>query len=99
MSFFNTATLALEFAATLVEGVSDEGFTTGMAAIGAGLAMIPGVGVGIGQGKIGAEAVAATCRQPEAKSDILQTMIIGMGITETAAIYGVVIAFVLIFFS
>lgn len=93
MSFFSTALV------TTIEGISDAGFTTGMAAIGAGLAMIPGVGVGIGQGRIGGEAVAAVCRQPELKSDIMQSMIICMGITETAAIYGVVIAFVLIFFS
>ena len=92
MSFLNTALVALE-------GITDAGFSSGMAAIGAGLAMLPGLGVGLGQGKIGAEAVAAVGRQPEAKSDILQTMIVGQGITETAAIYGLVIAFVLIFFS
>lgn len=84
---------------TVLQGITDEGFVSGLAAIGAALAMLPGVGVAIGQGKIGAEAVAAVGRQPEAKGEILQTMIIGQGITETAAIYGLVIAFVLIFFS
>lgn len=87
------------FINTALQGITDAGFSGGLAAIGAGLAMLPGVGVALGQGKIGAEAVAAVGRQPEAKGEILQTMIIGQGITETAAIYGLVIAFVLIFFS
>ena len=84
---------------TAVQTIADAGFATGMAYLGAGIATLSGFGVGIGQGKIGAEAVAAVGRQPEAKGEILQTMIIGQGITETAAIYGLVIAFVLIFFS
>ena len=84
---------------TALQGITDAGFVSGLSAIAAALAMIPGVAVALGQGKIGAEAVAAVGRQPEAKAEILQTMIVGQGITETAAIYGLVIAFVLIFFS
>ena len=81
------------------QGITDEGFISAVSAIAAALAMLPGIAVALGQGKIGAEAVAAVGRQPEAKGEILQTMIVGQGITETAAIYGLVIAFVLIFFS
>jgi len=84
---------------TVLQVITDAGSATDMTPIAAALAMLPGVAVAIGQGKIGAEAVIAVGRQPGAKSEILQTMIIGQGITETAAIYGLVIAFVLIFFS
>jgi len=87
------------FLNTALQGITDEGFVSGISAIAAALAMLPGVSVSLGQGKIGAEAVAAVGRQPQAKSEILQTMIVGQGITETAAIYGMVVAFVLIFFG
>ena len=80
---------------TTVQGITDAGIT----ALAVALTMLPGFAVAIGQGKIAAEAVAGVARQPEASGKILQTMIVGQGITETAAIYGLVIAFVLIFFS
>lgn len=80
---------------TAVQGITDAGITS----IAVALTMLPGIGVALGQGKIAAEAVAGVARQPEASGKILQTMIIGQGITETAAIYGLVIGFVLIFFS
>ena len=81
-----------------VSGITDAGLISGLSAIAAALAMLPGIGVGLGQGRIGAEAVAAVGRQPSALSEIRQTMILSIGLTETAAIYGLVIAFVLIFF-
>ena len=80
---------------TAVQGITDAGITS----IAVALTMLPGVAVALGQAKIAAEAVAGVARQPEASGKILQTMIVGQGITETAAIYGLVIAFVLIFFS
>ena len=80
---------------TAEQGITDAGETS----IAVALTMLPGVAVALGQGKIAAEAVASVARQPEESGKILQTMIIGQGITETAAIYGLVIAFVLIFFS
>ena len=87
--------LLLNAVNTATQGITDAGLTS----IAAALAMLPGVGVGIGQGRIAAEAVAGVARQPEASGKILQMMIIGQGVTETAAIYGLVIAFVLLFFT
>jgi len=87
------------FLNTALQGITDEGFVSGMTVLAAALAMWPGFSIAYGQGRIGAEAMAAIGRQPEAKGDILQSMIVGMGITETAAIYGMVVAFVIIFFS
>ena len=80
---------------TAVQGITDAGIT----ALAVALTMLPGVAVALGQAKIAAEAVSGVARQPEASGKILQTMIVGQGITETAAIYALVIAFVLIFFS
>ena len=67
------------------------------ALLGAGIAAIGGVGAGLGQGIATGYAVEAVSRQPEAKQDIMQTLITGPAITESSAIYALVIAFLLIF--
>ena len=67
------------------------------ALLGAGIAAIGGVGAGLGQGIATGYAVEAVSRQPEAKQDIMQTLITGLAITESSAIYALVIAFLLIF--
>ena len=59
-------------------------------AIGAGLAMIAGVGPGIGQG-------FAAGRQPEAKGAITSTMLFGCAVAESTGIYGLVVALILLF--
>ena len=67
------------------------------ALLGAGTAMIGGIGSGIGQGFATGKAVEAVSRQPEAKQDILQVLFIGCAIAESTGIYSLVIAFLLIF--
>ena len=47
------------------------------ALLGAGVAMIGGIGAGVGQGFATGKAVEAVSRQPEAKQDILQVLFIG----------------------
>ncbi len=66
-------------------------------AIGAGLAMIAGIGPGIGQGYAAGKAAEAVGRQPEAKGTILQTMLIGAAVAESTGIYGLVVAMLLLF--
>ena len=67
------------------------------AAIGAGIAMIAGVGPGIGEGFAAGKAVEAVARQPEAKGEIYSTMILGNAIAETTGIYSLVIALILLY--
>ena len=67
------------------------------ALLGAGVAMIGGIGAGVGQGFATGKAVEAVLRQPEAKQDILQVLFIGCAIAESTGIYSLVIAFLLIF--
>ena len=69
----------------------------GLVAIGAGIAMLAGMMTGIGQGYAAGKAVEAVGRSPEAEDKIRTMLIIGSAIAETAAIYGMLIAFVLIF--
>ena len=49
-------------------------------ALGAGFAMIAGIGPGIGQGYAAGKGAEGVGRQPEAKGDILTTMILGQAI-------------------
>ncbi|MBS5794151.1 MAG: ATP synthase F0 subunit C [Lachnospirales bacterium] len=72
-------------------------FIMGCSAIGAGIAMIAGIGAGIGQGYAAGKAAEAVGRQPEAKGTIMSTMLVGAAVAETTGIYGLVIAFLLLF--
>lgn len=74
-----------------------EGIVQAAALIGAGIAAMGGIGAGLGQGIATAHAVDAIARQPEAKNDIMQTLITGLAITESSAIFALVVAFLLIF--
>ncbi len=66
-------------------------------AVGAGLAMIAGIGPGIGQGIAAGKAAEAVGRQPEARSEIVSTMLLGCAVAESTGIYGLVVALILIF--
>lgn len=71
-------------------------FVSGMALLGAGIAMIAGLGPGIGQGFAAGKAVEAVGRQPEAIGKITTTMLVGQAMAETTGLYALIIAFVLI---
>lgn len=66
-------------------------------AIGAGLAMIAGVGPGIGEGYAAGKACEAVGRQPEAKGTVTSTLILGCALAETTGIYGFIVALILMF--
>lgn len=66
-------------------------------AVGAGLAMIAGVGPGIGQGYAAGKGCEAVGRQPEAQGDIVRTMLLGAAVAETTGIYGLIVAMILLF--
>ena len=66
-------------------------------AIGAGCALIAGIGPGIGEGNAVATALEAIGRQPECKGDVTTTMLMGCAVAETTGLYALVIAILLIF--
>ena len=68
-------------------------------AIGAGLALIAGIGPGIGEGFAAGKTVEAIARQPEMKGELTSTMILGIALSETTGIYGFVTGLLLIFFA
>ena len=73
------------------------GIILGCCALGAGCAMIAGIGPGVGEGHAVAKACEAIGRQPESKGDVTSTMLMGCVIAETTGIYALVIAILLIF--
>ena len=57
------------------------------------IAAVGGIGPGIGVGLIGAKALEAIGRNPDASGRIIPIMIVAMGFAEAIAIYSLVFAF------
>lgn len=66
-------------------------------AIGAGLALIAGIGPGIGEGYAAGKALESIARQPEMKGELTSTMMLGIALSETTGIYGFVTGLLLMF--
>ena len=73
------------------------GIILGGCALGAGCAMIAGIGPGIGEGNAVAKACEAIGRQPECQGPVTTTMLMGCAVAETTGLYALVIAILLIF--
>ena len=66
--------------------------------IGKSIAVLTGIGAGIGIGIATSKAVESIARQPEAESKISKTLLLGAALAEATAIYGFVIALLIILF-
>jgi len=75
------------------------GFIAGMCAIGAGMAALGVIGGGLGTGNATAKAVESIAKQPEASDKITKALVIGGALSEATAIYGFLIALLLILFG
>ena len=78
-----------------MSNITNEGLILACSTIGAGLAMIAGIGPGIGQGIAAGQGAAAVGRNPGAKGDIMSTMLLGQA--ETTGLYGLVVALLLMY--
>lgn len=56
--------------------------STLLVAIGAGVAVLTGIGAGLGIGKATSSAVDAIARQPEAESKISKALLLGCALAE-----------------
>ncbi|WP_055669393.1 ATP synthase F0 subunit C [Desnuesiella massiliensis] len=72
-------------------------FVLGMSALGAAIAVLTGIGAGVGIGNATGKAVESIARQPEASGKITTALIIGNGFAEATAIYGLLVSIFLIF--
>ena len=70
---------------------------TGLIAIAAAIAVCAGAFTGIGEGYAAGKAVEAVGRNPEAEGKIRTTMILGIALSETVAIYGLLVSLILLF--
>ena len=73
------------------------GIILGCCALGAGIAMIAGIGPAIGEGFVCKAAVEGISRNPEAAGTIRSTMILGVALCETTGIYALLISFLILF--
>ena len=78
-------------------GITDRGLVLACSAIGAGLALIAGIGPGVGQGIAAGHGAAAVGRNPGARGQIMSTMLLGQEVAETTGLYGLVVALLLLF--
>jgi F-type H+-transporting ATPase subunit c len=65
--------------------------------IGAGIAVLPLFGVGLGIGKIFATLIESVARNPEARKDVFSIGILGFALTEAVALFALLIAFLILF--
>ena len=77
--------------------ITNEGLILACSAIGAGLAMIAGIGPGVGQGIAAGQGAAAVGRNPGARGTIMSTMLLGQAVAETTGLYGFAVAIILLF--
>ena len=78
-------------------GISGQELIRACSAIGAGLAVIAGIGPGVGQGIAAGHGASAVGRNPGAKGDIMSTMLLGQAVAETTGLYDLLVAMLLLF--
>ena len=65
--------------------------------IGAGIAVLALLGVGIGLGNIFSSLINAIARNPSAKNEIFPVGMIGFALTESIALFAFVVAMIILF--
>ena len=65
--------------------------------IGAGIAVIALLGVGIGIGNIFATLISSVARNPASRNQVFGIGILGFALTEAVALFALLIAFLILF--
>ncbi|MEI9987645.1 MAG: ATP synthase subunit C family protein [Aliidongia sp.] len=65
--------------------------------IGAGIAVIALMGVGVGIGNIFATLISSVARNPAARGEVFGIGILGFALTEAVALFAMLIAFLILF--
>ena len=71
--------------------------TLGIIAIGAAIAVLCGIGAAIGMGMATSKAVEAIARQPEAAGRINSSLMMGLILMETTAVYALLVSILIVF--
>ncbi len=80
-----------------MEHVDKRALILGFSAVGAGFAMIAGIGPGIGQGFAAGKAAEAVGNNPEGGRPATIVMLLGSAVAETSGIFSLVIAIIMLF--
>ncbi len=98
MATFVHNVLAQTTPADVPQGLTGEDIKIIGACISAALVMgVAALGPGISEGITASKAVEGIARNPEAAGDITRTMIIGQAVTESVAIYCLLVALIILF--
>ena len=73
--------------------------TRGLIAIAAGIAVLAGLGTGLGEGLVAAHAVSAIGRNPETKNDVVHSVMTILIITAVFLLFLFAFCFLLLFFN
>jgi len=73
----------------------DKALVLGFSAIAAGLAMIAGIGPGIGQGFAAGKGAEAVAKNPKSSKSTTMIMLLGAAVAETSGILSLVVALIL----
>jgi len=65
--------------------------------IASAIALFNGFLTCLGQAKVASQAIESIARQPEARGPITGTMFIGLAMSETSGIYGLLISIIMLF--
>lgn len=65
--------------------------------IGAGLAVVALMGVGIGIGNIFSSLISSIARNPSARDQLFPIGLLGFALTEAVALFALLIAFLILF--
>ena len=90
----------LDIVKLIFEWVSNQNPTAlllAASALGAGLAMIAGIGPGIGQGFAAGKGAEAVARNPKNSKSSTMVMLLGAAVAETSGILALVVAIILLF--
>ncbi len=82
----------------LVTSLTDAEWVKIFAFVSSGMAMgIGAIGAGVGEGLIAANAAVGVSRQPRGASETVQMMLLGQAMAESAAIFALLVALLLLF--
>lgn len=90
---FNIITLLL----TWLSSIEKMPLILGASAVGAGLAMIAGIGPGIGQGYAAGKGAEAVGNNPKGGKQATFVMLLGAAVAETSGVLSLVVALILLF--
>jgi len=72
-------------------------FVIATAQLASAIALLNGLLTAIGQARVASQAIESIARQPEARGNITGAMFIGLAMSETSGIYGLLISIIMLF--